>query len=78
VQRGFEQKIRHWLALIALEALRTGQTRPETRRLSTLQRARVTEFVRQNLAARPSLEVMADAAHLSLITSRVCFATLMG
>jgi AraC-like DNA-binding protein len=62
---GFEQKIRHWLALIALEALRSGQSKSELRQLSSVQRARVTTFVRENLATRPSLEAMANAAQLS-------------
>jgi AraC-like DNA-binding protein len=62
---GFEQKIRHWLALIALEARRLGNTKPQARQLSSAQRARVTAFARENRAARPSLEAMARAAHLS-------------
>jgi AraC-like DNA-binding protein len=62
---GYEQKIRHWLALIVLDSLRSGGVKAETRQLSALQRVRVTEFVRQNLAARPSLAAMAGAAHLS-------------
>jgi AraC-like DNA-binding protein len=62
---GFEQKIRHWLAMVALEALRLGGSKPELRQLSVLQRARVTAFIRESLAARPSLEAMAHAARLS-------------
>jgi AraC family L-rhamnose operon transcriptional activator RhaR/AraC family L-rhamnose operon regulatory protein RhaS len=62
---GFEQRIRHWLALIALEALRSGETKSELRQLSTRQRARVTAFVRENLAERPSLAAMSGAAQLS-------------
>jgi AraC-like DNA-binding protein len=62
---GFAQKIRHWLALIALEALRSGENKSDVRQLSSVQRARVTMFVRENLAARPSLEAMANAAGLS-------------
>jgi AraC-like DNA-binding protein len=61
---GYKAKIRHWLALIALEVLRS-RGKPDTRQLSSMQRARVTTFVRENLTARPSLEAMAHAALLS-------------
>jgi AraC-like DNA-binding protein/mannose-6-phosphate isomerase-like protein (cupin superfamily) len=62
---GYEAKIRHWLALVALEVMRAGQKGPDVRQLSSVQRARVTAFVRENLTARPSLEAMANAAGLS-------------
>src|SRR5690606_8900440 len=60
-----EAKLRHLLALVAIEVARLRERTSEPRTLGPIQRRRIAEYVRRQLSARPSPAELAEVVGLS-------------